>query len=96
MNRLFEVRISKKAQAEVKKILKSGQKKTGDRIMAGLAQLSSDPFTPRPGADILQLEAVDPTVYRLRIGKYRVMYTIDQKKKIVWVTMVLHRKKAYK
>jgi mRNA interferase RelE/StbE len=34
--------------------------------------------------------------YRLRIGNYRVFYTIDDKQKVVTVYHVAHRREAYR
>lgn len=34
--------------------------------------------------------------YRIRVGDYRVLYTIDKKKKEVTILSVAHRKEAYK
>ena len=92
----YEIRISKKAEAEIIKISHSGNKKIVSRIIECLEQLSDDPFRPRPGVNIIQLESVDPKLYRLRVGTYRILYTINKKQKIVNVTRVIQRKKAYK
>ncbi len=92
----YEVRIDKKAEARLTRMLHSGQKDVVSRIVEGLNRLSEDPFRSRSGADILQLESVYPKLYRLRVGKYRVLYSIDRKKKVVNITMILHRKKAYR
>lgn len=93
---VFDVKISKKADAELSSLARSGEKNIVARIIEGLEQLAGDPHTSRPGADILRLEAVHPRLYRLRVGQYRILYSIDEKNKIVNVTMILHRKKAYK
>ena len=92
----YEVRVAKKADAELSDLTKSGNRNLTQRIFDGLDRLAEDPKTPRSGADILQLEAVDPKVWRLRVGQYRILYSIDEKRKIVNVTMILHRKKAYR
>lgn len=92
----YEIRISKKAEAELMKISQSGSRDIVLRIIRGIEQLSDDPFRPRPGVNIIQLESVDPKLYRLRVGTYRIMYAIDKKQKVVNVTRVIHRKKAYK
>ena len=92
----YEIRISKKAEAELMDISRSGNKEAVERIVKCLEQLSEDPFRPRPGVNIIQLESIDPKLYRLRVGIYRIMYSIDRKQKAVNVTKVIHRKKAYK
>jgi len=47
------------------------------RIRAGLQTLIKDPLNPRAGVDIKPLIATNPRKYRLRIGTYRIVYTID-------------------
>jgi len=92
----YEIRISKKAEVELIKISHSGNKDIVLRIIECFEQLSDDPFRPRPGVNIIQLESIEPKLYRLRVGTYRIMYTIEKKQRVVNVTMVIHRKKAYK
>jgi mRNA interferase RelE/StbE len=50
---------------------------TRNRIRRALEGLSSDPFTPRSGMDIKPLVDTSPKKYRLRIGEYRIVYTIE-------------------
>ena len=51
-------------------------------------------MTPRPMQSKKLRGSKDE--YRLRIGDYRVFYTIDDKMKIVTVYHVAHRREAYK
>lgn len=41
-----------------------------------------------------KLEGVEG--YRFRVGDYRVIYTIDDKSRTVIVTLVAHRREAYR
>ena len=75
---------------------RAGQRDDVAQIMRSAECLADDPYRPRSGADILRLEAVDRGLYRLRVGKYRVLYCVDKKGKVVNVTTVLLRKKAYR
>ena len=50
-----------------------------ERIIKGLKVLEDDPFAPRPKADIKPLKDTDPQKYRIRIGEYRIIYSIDDK-----------------
>ena len=74
----YEIRISKKAEVELTKFSRSGNKEIVERIVKCFEQLSDDPFRPRPGVNIIQLESIDPKLYRLRVGIYRIMYTINK------------------
>lgn len=48
-----------------------------DRIRKGLKELESDPYIPRPDADIKALKETKPQKYRIRIGEYRAVYYIE-------------------
>jgi len=48
------------------------------RIRHALEGLASDPFTPRSGMDIKPLAATSPKKYRLRIGEYRIVFTVEE------------------
>jgi mRNA interferase RelE/StbE len=66
-----------------------------ERIIAGVKPIEEDPFQSRSGADIKRLVlATDPPIYRLRIGDYRVIYSVVQDE--VRITEVIHRSKGYK
>jgi len=92
----YDVRLDKDINNQMNQLKRSGQKDIVDRILRGLDKLADDPLRPRTGVDILQLRDLEPTVFRLRIGDYRIFYTIDRVSRIVWVTGILHRKRAYR
>jgi mRNA interferase RelE/StbE len=56
-------------------------------------QLRSNPYF---GANIKKLKGEFEWFYRYRIGNYRLFYLIDDKKVIVFVIDLKHRKDAYK
>lgn len=60
------------------------------RVSTKIIALQDD---PRPFG-IKKLEGIEG--YRLRVGDYRVIYTIDDKSKTVTVTLVAHRREAYR
>ena len=62
-----------------------------DRILNALERLKDD---PRPRAS-LKLEGTK-SQFRLRIGKYRALYSIDRAESTVWVCRIAHRKAAYR
>ena len=72
-----------------KEILKLN-KPLGQRIFQKIALLQNNPF----GQGSEKLEGGKG--YRLRIGDYRVIYTVDKENKIVNVTRVRHRKEVYR
>jgi mRNA interferase RelE/StbE len=54
-------------------------KDTQNRIRIAIEGLSLDPFTPQSGMDIKPLAATSPKKYRLRIGEFRIVYTVEDK-----------------
>ena len=49
------------------------------RIRNALEQLAEDPFTSRTHADIKALKDTEPKKYRLRIGRFRIIYAVVEK-----------------
>ncbi|MFJ3930462.1 type II toxin-antitoxin system RelE/ParE family toxin [Streptomyces sp. NPDC090029] len=74
------------AQVELRKIPHA----VALRILAKLAELESDPFGFNTTALVSQ-----PERRRLRVGDYRVVYTVDNGELVVWVVHVGHRSTVY-
>jgi mRNA interferase RelE/StbE len=74
------------AQAELRKVPRD----MALRILAKLAQLEKDPMGFNTTALVSQ-----PDRRRLRVGDYRVIYTIDNGELVVWVVHVGHRSTVY-
>jgi len=55
--------------------------------------LRANPFW---GPNIKRLKGELAAIYRFRIGNYRIFYTIDTEKKIVFILDINHRKDAYR
>jgi mRNA interferase RelE/StbE len=63
------------------------------RVALHVDQLQDDPFPP----GIEQLKGHrDPVLYRLRVGDYRVLYTVDTATKTVTIFGVGHRREVYR
>ena len=67
-----------------------GQKKDRQRIVARIRALSHDPR----GVQCEKLAGDDR--YRLRVGRYRVVFSISDTERVVVVVRVAHRKDAYR
>jgi len=64
------------------------------RVKAALESLKLNPFASRSGADIKRIQgSKNPYFYRLRVGGYRLIYTVDEME--VKVTRIMLRKKGY-
>lgn len=86
----FEVRLDRHAD----RALDGFPDTVAKRLLAKLTVLKADPIRPRPGADIKKLHDA-PGVYRLRLGEYRIFYTVFPGHGVVVVTDVRHRSHAY-
>ncbi len=60
------------------------------RIFKKVALLRNNPY----GLDSQKLEA--DKGYRIRIGDYRVIYTIDKLKKLITIIKISHRREVYR
>jgi len=61
------------------------------RIIAAIDELADQPRAP----GTTKLSGAEHT-YRIRVGDYRVVYTIDDSQKLISVERVRHRKEAYR
>ncbi len=84
-----EYRITIASSAE-KEIL-SLPDNTYERVEKAINSLKLD---PRPHGT-MKLKG-KRNVYRIRVGAYRIVYSVDDKKRIVDISYVRHRGKAYK
>ncbi len=65
-------------------------KKDLTKILSKIAVLSDNPRPPG------SLKLSGQERYRLRQGRYRVLYSIQDKELTLWVVTVAHRKMAYR
>lgn len=82
----YEVLFRESVWKDLKSIPKSDLQRILDRISA----LSSDPRPP--GAEKLTGE----DRYRIRQGRYRIIYSIQDTELTIWVVKVGHRKDVYR
>lgn len=61
------------------------------RVVRAVGELSANPFPP----GVVKLAGAQYT-YRLRIGDYRVVYTVDASVLVVEIVRVRHRSDAYR
>ena len=82
---MYEILFSDKARKQLKKLEKTVQK----RIISALERVRL-----RPEAYITKL--VGDTGYKLRTGNYRIIIDIEQRKLLILVLKVGHRRNSYK
>ena len=84
----YRVLIKPSAAKEIEAV---DQKKDRRRIVAGIRALADDPRPP--GCEKL---AGEDDRYRVRVGRYRVIYEIGDAELLVFVVRVGHRKDVYR
>lgn len=83
---MYSVEISPAAEKQIKKITKEEQAKVIERAY----KLVDD---PRPSG-VKKLKGVS-SLYRVRQGSWRIVYTVEDEKLTVLVVKVAHRSKVY-
>lgn len=74
----------------VEKDLRLIPKKDLKKILRRIEPLAAEPRPP--GSEKL----TDQERYRLRHGRYRILYSIQDKERTVWIVKVGHRKDVYR
>lgn len=60
---------------------------TFEQIEEHLQELKKNPFKHRPMADIKKLGGFkSPAMYRMRIGRQRLEYFVDESEKVIYIT----------
>ena len=83
---MYEIRIKKSAEKDLDAL----DDKTYIRIDRDIQRMRNNPF-PKGVAKL----SGGGNRYRIRVGKYRMLYEIDQKNKIITIYRIKLRKTAY-
>ena len=83
----YELEISRTAEKQLKTLPKVQQ----GRVVEAILRLSTEPF-PKGSR---KLSGYDD-VFRIRVGSYRVLYSVGQKKLIMIVLKIGHRKDIHR
>lgn len=75
------------------KFLGNLDKKKQQTIKSDLKKLSEDPYSKQLDTKKLKGRASKPDVFRLRVGEYRVIYSIHEGK--IMITEIMKREKGY-
>ncbi len=87
MSPRYEVRIAKRAA----KSLVSLERRDQQRVRAAIELLAED---PRPPACVAMRG--EDSVYRVRVGDYRIVYEVRDKVLLIHVVRVGHRREVYR
>ncbi|HEY7680581.1 MAG TPA: type II toxin-antitoxin system RelE/ParE family toxin [Terriglobia bacterium] len=83
----YAVVFARSARRELERI----PAKTCDRVLSAIERLGAN---PRP-AGVRKLHGTEG-VWRLRIGDYRVVYSVDDTQRVIDIQVVRHRKDVYR
>ena len=86
---MFRIEFSQLAAKETEKIFRS-DKKLYSRLMAAVEDLTLNPFQGK------RLKGKLSGDYSLRIGDYRLIYTVHQQKLIIYIIDLGHRREIYR
>ncbi len=81
----YSIRVTETAKKQLSKI----DKQTAKRIDKRLREISSDPLL-----HVTRLVGLE--IYKLRVGDYRVLMSIQKEKLVIMVVEVGHRSNVYK
>jgi mRNA interferase RelE/StbE len=90
--RRYEVLIDKRVEKDLENVPNHIVK----RFLHLLDEFEKNPLRQRPKFETKPLKGLPKNTFRLRIGDYRVLYSVDKENMQVKITMIVHRKKAYK
>lgn len=82
----YEIRIRKSVAKDLEPI----PRRDVQKILAAIKSLADDPRPPQA------IKLSEAEKYRLRCGRYRILYEIEDAVLIVTVVKVAHRKDAYR
>jgi mRNA interferase RelE/StbE len=85
---MYSVRLSPRAQ----RVYAQAERALAKKLARCFAQLERD---PRKHPNIRPLQGPFAGSYRFRVGDYRVIYLIDDPRRVVDVAIIAHRREAY-
>jgi mRNA interferase RelE/StbE len=83
----YEIEISQTAEKQLKKLLRRDQR----RVVAAILALGDEPH-PRGSRKLTGYD----DVFRIRVGRFRVIYSVAQRKLIVIILKIGHRNSVYR
>ena len=83
----YKILWKKSAEHDIRNI----DKKYIPKIISVIESLPKNPF-PKGASKI----KISTSNYRIRVGKYRVIYQVDTKDKLITIYHIRHRKDAYR
>ena len=88
----YEVLVDERFEKDLEKV----PKYVVEKFLRLLDEFEKNPIRSRSGFDVRLMKGYPGNTYRLRIGKYRIIYDVDNDIKKVRITTIQHREGAYK
>ena len=88
----YEVLVDEKVEKDLEKV----PNYIVEKFLRLLDEFEKNPIRMRSGFDVKLMEGYPSNTYRLRIGKYRILYAVDNDNKKVRITTIQYRSDAYK
>ena len=85
---MYTIRFDKPAE----KFIENADKKLAKRILDRIEELKDNPF-PR---ESLKVKGYQENVYRIRVGKYRILYIVFRNQSLISITEIDKRCRVYK
>ncbi|TDI44777.1 MAG: type II toxin-antitoxin system RelE/ParE family toxin [Acidobacteria bacterium] len=83
----YKIEISRSAKKQLKKLPREDQQ----RVVKAILELAGEPL-PR---GVRKLAGYDD-VFRIRVGRYRIIYSVSSGKLVIIILMIGHRKNVYR
>ena len=83
----YRIEVSATAEKQIRKLGKKDQ----IAVLRGIRQLSTEPRPPNSR----KMSGYDD-VYRIRVGQYRVLYSVENKKLVIIILKVGRRRDVYR
>ncbi len=77
--------------SDAKKFLKKADKETARRIIEKIEKLKIEPFP----SDVKRVVGKKEKIFRVRVGDYRIQYSVFYDKKTIFVSYIDKRERAY-
>jgi mRNA interferase RelE/StbE len=83
----YEIEITRTAEKQLRRLARADQL----RVLAAIVALAKDPM-PR---GVRKLEGYED-VHRIRVGRFRILYSIAKKRLVILILKIGHRREAYR
>jgi mRNA interferase RelE/StbE len=83
----YEIEITATAEKQLRRLTRSDQ----ERVAKAMIALADDPW-PRGVRKLTGWE----DVYRIRVGRFRILYSVVRKRLVILILKIGHRREAYR